>query len=205
MNTDTDNQVNTLKTADEDTAFRPYRPRLSFYHANSKGTGSAARFEIIPACGERDGVIFMTLAQQKSVAAGSDAQGNRQYATFDWQNRVTVKLNFSDLCQMLLVFRGLATTIMDGKGLYHDSRNTTTIINLTRQAEPYPGLSLDVSRRGKAEAEAAIRVRILFNGTEAFGLGTVLEQSLGVLAFGIPKEALCTSGPGKVESERVAL
>jgi hypothetical protein len=205
MNTDTYNQVNTQKTADEDTAFRPYRPRLSFYHANSKGTGSAARFEIIPACGERDGVIFMTLAQQKSIAAGSDAQGNRQYATFDWQNRVTVKLNFSDLCQMLLVFRGLATTIMDGKGLYHDSRNTTTIINLTRQAEPYPGLSLDVSRRNKVETEAAIRVRILFNGAEAFGLGTVLEQSLGVLAFGIPKEALCTSGPGKVEADRTAI
>ena len=190
MNTDTDNQINTEKTADEESAFRPYRPRLSFYHANSKGTGSAVRFEVIPACGERDGVVFMTLAQQKSVAAGSEAQGNRQYATFDWQNRVTVKLNFSDLCQMLLVFRGLATTIMDGKGLYHDSRNTTTLINLTRQAEPHPGLSLDVSRRGKTEADPAVRVRIMFNGAEAFGLGTVLEQSLGVLAFGIPKEAL---------------
>lgn len=205
MNTDTDNPVNTQKTADEDTAFRPYRPRLSFYHANSKGTGSAARFEVIPAYGERDGVIFMTLAQQKSVAAGSDAQGNRQYATFDWQNRVTVKLNFSDLCQMLLVFRGLTTTIMDGKGLYHDSRNTTTLINLTRQAEPYPGLSLDVSRRNKVETESAVRVRMLFNSAEAFGLGAVLEQSLGVLAFGIPKEALCPSGPGKTETDRTAI
>lgn len=205
MNTDIDNPVNTQKTADEDTAFRPYRPRLSFYHANSKGTGSAARFEVIPAYGERDGVIFMTLAQQKSVAAGSDAQGNRQYATFDWQNRVTVKLNFSDLCQMLLVFRGLTTTIMDGKGLYHDSRNTTTLINLTRQAEPYPGLSLDVSRRNKVETESAVRVRMLFNSAEAFGLGAVLEQSLGVLAFGIPKEALCPSGSGKTETDRTAI
>ncbi len=205
MNTDTDNPVNTQKTADEDTAFRPYRPRLSFYHANSKGTGSAARFEVIPACGERDGVIFMTLAQQKSIAAGSDAQGNRQYATFDWQNRVTVKLNFNDICQMLLVFRGLATTIMDGKGLYHDSRHTTTLINLSRQADPYPGLSLDVSRRSKVETESAVRVRMLFNSAEAFGLGTVLEQSLGVLAFGIPKEVLNVSGTGKAEADRTAI
>ena len=74
---------------------RAYRPRLSFYHANSKGTGSAARLEVVPATGERDGAIFMTLAQQKSVASGSTEQGNRQHATFDWQNRVTVKLNNS--------------------------------------------------------------------------------------------------------------
>jgi hypothetical protein len=205
MNTDTDNQINTQKATDEESAFRPYRPRLSFYHANSKGTGSAVQFEVIPACGERDGVVFMTLAQQKSVATGSDAQGNRQYATFDWQNRVIVKLNFSDLCQMLLVFRGLATTIMDGKGLYHDSRNTTTLINLTRQGEPYPGLSLDVSRRGKTEAEAAVRVRMMFNNAEAFGLGTVLEQSLGVLAFGISKEAINGSGPARTETKQTIL
>ncbi len=205
MNTDTNNPMNTQKSADEDTAFRPYRPRLSFYHANSKGSGSAVRFEVIPACGDREGVVFMTLAQQKSVAGGTDDQGNRQHATFDWQNRVTVKLNFNDLCQMLLVFRGQATTINDGKGLYHDARTTTTLINLTRQAEPYPGLSLDVSRKGKSEGEPAIRVRILFNAAEAFGLGAVLEQSLGLIAFGIPKEPTYAAGPARTETERAAI
>lgn len=204
MNTDTNNPMNAQKTADEETAFRPYRPRLSFYHANSKGSGSAVRFEVIPACGEREGVVFMTLAQQKSVAAGSNDQGNRQHATFDWQNRVTVKLNFNDLCQMLLVFRGQATTINDGKGLYHDARTTTTLINLTRQAEPYPGLSLDVSRKGKSEGEPAIRVRILFNGAEVLGLGAVLEQSLGVVAFGIPKEATYAGSP-RAQDDRAAI
>ena len=49
MNTDTNNPMNAQKTSDEDTTFRPYRPRLSFYHANSKGSGSAVRFEVIPA------------------------------------------------------------------------------------------------------------------------------------------------------------
>jgi hypothetical protein len=164
-----------------------YRPRLSFYHANGKGTGSAARFEAVPATGDRDGAVYLTLAQQKSVATGSAEQGNRQHATFDWQNRVTVKLNFGDLCQMLLVFKGQEPTIAGGKGLYHDSRNTTTLINLTRQTEPHPGFVLDVSRRGKTEAESAVRTRILFNGAEAYGLGAVLEQTLGLLAFGVPR------------------
>lgn len=205
MNTDTNSTGFTQKTSDNDASFRAYRPRLSLYHANSKGTGSAARFEVVPACGDRDGAVFLTLAQQKSVASGSAGQGNREHATFDWQNRVTVKLNFSDLCQMLLVFRGQASSIADGKGLYHDSRNMTTIINLTRQTEPHPGLALDVSRRGKAESEPAGRVRIVFNGAEAFGLGAALEQTLGLLAFGIPKDPVYAPAPAQAEAERAAV
>jgi hypothetical protein len=205
MNTETNTQGNSQKRAEEETVFRTYRPRLSFFHANGKGTGSAVRFEVIPANGDREGVVFMTLAQQKSVAMGSDDQGNRQHATFDWQNRVTVKLNFNDICQMLLVLRGLATTIMEGKGLYHDSRNTTTMINVTRQAEPYPGLALEVSRRSKSEGETPLRVRIVFNAAEALGLGAVLEQQLGLIAFGIPKEAPVTSGASQGENERMVI
>lgn len=205
MNIDTNNSGTEQRTAEDEAPARAYRPRLSFYHANSKGTGSAARFEVIPACGDRDGVIFLTLAQQKSVATGSAVQGNRQHATFDWQNRVTVKLNFGDLCQMLLVFKGQAASIAEGKGLYHDSRNTTTIINLTRQTEPHPGLALDVSRKGKSESETAVRVRIVFNGAEAFGLGAALEQTLGLLAFGISKDAAYTPFHAQAEAERAVV
>jgi hypothetical protein len=106
---------------------------------------------------------------------------------------------------MLPVFKGQATTIADGKGLYHDSRNTTTLINLTRQSEPYTGWALDVSRRGKAESEPAVRTRIVFNAAEAFGLGAVLEQALGLLAFGIPSDAVYTSNPAQVEAEPAAI
>ena len=166
---------------------RNFRPKLSFYHANGKGTGSGVRFEAIPATGDRDGVVFMTLAQQKSVATGSNEQGNRQHATFDWTNRVTVKLNFGDLCQMIPVLKGVSPSIAEGKGLYHDSRATTTIITLAFQTEPCRGHALEVSRRPKAGSEPATRIRILLNAAEAYGLGTVLEQTLGLLAFGIPQ------------------
>ena len=203
MNTDTNNQKKSQNIFSEETAFRAYRPRLSFYHANGKGSGSAAQLEVVPASGDRDGSVYLTLAQQKSIA-GVDDQGNRQYATFDWQNRVTVKLNFSDLCQMLLVFREQTTAILGGKGLYHDSPNMTTIINLTQQTEPYAGLSLDVSRRSKTESETAVRVHIMFNEAEALGLGVVLEQSLGIIAFGIPKENKYTPAP-RQEAEQSAI
>lgn len=172
----------------DQTSQQSYRPALTLYHANGKGTGSAARFEVVPASGRREGSVYLTLAQQKSVASGSSEQGNRQHATFDWANRVTVKLNFSDLCLMLPVFKGQVATISEGKGLYHSSRSMTTIINLSYQADPYPGVSLDVSRRSKAGDDAAQRVRILFNAAEAYGLGVVLEQAMGLLAFGIPRD-----------------
>jgi hypothetical protein len=204
MNTETHTAKNPQNIFNEEESHRNYRPRLSFYHANGKGTGSAAQFEVVPASGDRSGAIYLTLAQQNRVS-GIDEQGKRQYATFDWQNRVTVKLNFSDLCQMLMVFRGLTSSIADGKGLYHDSRNMTTIINLSRQSEPYTGVALELSRKSKTESDSAVRVRIIFNDAEAFGVGAVLEQSLGVIAFGIPEEAVYSPVRAPLETEQPAI
>ncbi len=201
MNNTTTDQTAAQEVNQDRAQTRNYRPALNFYHANGKGTGSVARFEVVPATGDRDGSVFMTLAQQKSVASGSTEQGNRQYATFDWANRVIVKLNFGDLCQMLPVFKGQATAIGDGKGLYHDSGSSTTIINLVHQTDPYPGHALDVSRRSKSGGDPAPRIRILFNATEAYGLGVVLEQVLGLLAFGIPREFRPSSAPTPAESD----
>ena len=204
MNNATNTPDMAQKDLDHEAPARAYRPRLSFYHANGKGTGSAVRFEVVPASGDRDGSVFLTLAQQKSVATGSAEQGNRQHATFDWVNRTVVKLNFSDLCQLLPVFKGQAAAVAEGKGLYHDSRNTTTLINLTRQSEPYAGLALEVSRRSKAESEQPVRTRILFNAAESYGLGAVLEQVLGLLAFGVPNDAVCPPAPARMEPEPAA-
>jgi hypothetical protein len=204
MNTETNGTAQ--RPFDDDAPARSFRPRLSFYHANGKGTGSVAQFEVVPAGGDRDGSVFLTLAAQKSVATGSAGQGNRQHATFDWQSRVTVKLNFGDLCQMLLVLKGQAASIAEGKGLYHDTRAATTIINLSRQTEPSPCLTLEVSRKGKSESDAATRVRIALNAAEALGLGIVLEQALGLLAFGIPREpAFASGGAAREEPERAAM
>ena len=127
----------------------------------------------------------MTLARQLS-AAGVDGDGQRRYASFDWQNKVIVKLNFNDLCQMLAVFQGKSPAI--DNGLYHDSRDKTTIINVARQTEPFAGLMLDVSRKAKEGGSEPVRVRIILNDAEAYGLGTVLEQSLSVVAFGVLRE-----------------
>ncbi|MBP5319417.1 MAG: hypothetical protein J6334_00395 [Kiritimatiellae bacterium] len=172
----------------DDPIIKSYRPRLSFYHPNGKGTGSAIQFERIPAQGDREGGIFMRLALQKTVATGSRHDGTRQHATFDWQNRLIVKLGFTDLCAMLMVLIGRFETIAEGKGLFHDSKSHITTINLTRQIEPVPGLILEVSRRSKTEPATSQRIRMLISESEALGLRLVFEQSLSVITFGIPKE-----------------
>lgn len=202
MNTETIHPNGTTKLLDDDNANRSYRPRLTFYHANSKGSGSAVQFEVVPIGGDRSGAVYMTLARQKSVAGVND-EGQRRYASFDWQNKVIVKLNFNDLCQMLLVFRGKNQTI-DG-GLYHDSRSKTTIINLTRQTEPFPGMVLDVSRKAKEGNDDPIRVRIVLNDAETYGLGTVLEQSLSAVAFGIHREFRPFTASAHAETEQPAV
>ncbi len=204
MYTETNQTNGTAKRFDHDNSNHSYRPRLTFYHANSKGSGSAAQFEAVPADGDRSGAVYMTLARQNGVA-GVNGEGKREYASFDWQNKVIVKLNFNDLCQMLMVFRGKSQTIADGKGLYHDNRNMTTFINLTRQSEPFPGLVLDVSRKAKEGDSGPVRVRIVLNDAETYGLGTVLEQSLTVIAFGIPREFRHPGAPAHPETEQPAM
>ncbi len=188
MNTTHTSQHTESDTNDNGGSTRNYRPALTLYHANGKGTGSAAKFEVIPATGTHDGTVYLTLAAQKSIATGSREQGTRQHATFDWTNRVVVKLNFSDLCHMLPVFMGVADHAGDEKGLYHDSRQASSIIRLARQTEQFPGVLLDISRRMKADSENQTRIRILFTHAEAYGIGVALEQSMGLLAFGIPRE-----------------
>ena len=201
MNSTNDTRTSTQGNGQDAAQPRNFRPALALYHANGKGTGSAVRFEVTPAAGERDGAVYMKVAQQKSVATGSNEQGNRQHATFDWQNRVTVKLNFSDLCQMIPVFKGASPSIAEGKGLDHDSRSHVTMINLAFVTEPSRGHALEVSRRPKVGSEPATRVRMLFNAAEAYGLGTVLEQALGLVAFGIPQEARPGTAPSPAPAD----
>ena len=101
-----------------------YRPKFTIYHANGKGTGGAVQLELHPAHDRVDGSIMMKMASQLTV-------GNRMapvptYPRFDWDNAVTVKLDFNDLCSFLQVFRGECETINDEHGLYHTTAQAAT-------------------------------------------------------------------------------
>ena len=159
-----------------------FRPVLRYYHANSKGTGSAMEFELHPAHGKTSGSIFAGIARQKTV--GTSSGGTKVFPTFDWKDKACFKLDMADLCEMLQVFRGMQESIADGKGLFHRTSTTTTSIKLSHIVEPRSGYLLEVWRKqGSGETWGA---RILFSVSEALGLSLALEQSMGSIAFGIP-------------------
>lgn len=174
--------MNEITTASAGKANQEFRPALRYYHANSKGTGSAMEFELHPAHGRTAGSVFASIARQKTVGSASGA--TRTFPTFDWKDKACVKLDMADICEMLQVFRGMQESIADGKGLFHKTASSTTSIKLSHVIEPRPGYLLEVWRRPvSGEAWGA---RIMFTASEALGLSLAFEQSMGSIAFGIP-------------------
>ena len=176
-----ENTMPSMATAEK----REYRPTLAIYHPNGKGTGSAVKMELHPAHDDVDGSIMMTLANQKTI--GSMGGGVRRAATFDWENRITVKLDFSDICRMLQVFRGECESIEDGKGLFHASPMFSTKIVLRHLLEPRSGYSLEVYRSSSGKDASDSSAHIFFTSAEAYGIAMSFEASIGVICFGIPK------------------
>ena len=163
---------------------KSYPPRLLFYHPNSKGSGCAVQFDLRAAYGDREGALFAAFANQKSVATGARGTEGRQAATFAWGEKITVKLNFTDVCQLLAVLEGKAASAGDGKGLFHDAGETSTVIRMERVAEPVAGVSFEVSKKRKGVEEGARRARILFTEAEALGLRHLFGDMLLPMAFG---------------------
>lgn len=161
---------------------RTYAPKFTLYHQNAKGTGSALSIEVRPATSERDGALFAALAPQKTAAANGSA------ASFAWNEKVTVKLDFSDICQILMVLTRRADALgNNGKGLLHEGATARTFISLSRKDEaPWTGFLLEFSRKAKTADESTqpVRYRILLTDPEAYGLSLLLQQQLSPLVFG---------------------
>ena len=162
-----------------------FRPRFTLYHQNQKGNGSAIQLELHPAHDDVDGSIFLTLACQKTI--GNMSGSNRVNSTFDWLTAMTVKLDFNDLTQMLQVFRGEKENINDDHGLLHISRGYNTTIKFRHLLDPYNGYSFEIYRSIPGKPDADRSGYFFFKPSEALGIATAIENSLGVICFGIPK------------------
>lgn len=159
-----------------------YRPKLSFYHPNAKGTGAAMELELHPAHDDTDGSVWVRMANQLTIG---DRNGPTPvYPRFDWENALTIKLDFNDLTKMLQVFRGECETIEDGMGLCHLSPRGSTKIMLRHLVEPKPGYMFEVYRNARGAEDSNARIFLFTN--EALGLAAALESSMGVICFGIP-------------------
>ena len=160
-----------------------YRPSLSFYHANGKGTGSAVKMELHPAHDQTEGSIMMSVARQATV--GDRSGKTPTFPRFDWNGKIVVKLGFADLSKILQVLRGECEAIDDGKGLFHRTDRFSTRISLRHILEPVHGYVMDIFRSA-AGGGGETKATFVFSPHEAVGLTASLESSFGVICFGIP-------------------
>lgn len=155
--------------------------RQTIYHPNGKGTGAALQLDMRLNNGDekRYDCFFLNMARQKTVAKRSE--GDRAPATFDWENKVAVKLDFADICELLTVFKGRKQRPGDGRGLYHSTGSTNTLIDLCKSEEK-SGYSLSISKKN-SEGESAFRAQMLLTQAESLGLEHILQTSLFFLTF----------------------
>lgn len=162
-----------------------YQPQFAIYHANASGTGCAIKMELHPATNDEDGCFMLMLATQQTVG---DRRGPvKTYPTFNWERRITVKLGFNDICKMLQVLRGECESIDDGKGLYHRSSKYSAKIVLRHIVTPVQAYSLEVYRNSNDKSEEDSSAHILLTSAEAYGLAIALENSIGLICFGVPR------------------
>ncbi len=180
----------TLDAAFQPTSRLDFPPRLTYYHPSSKGSGSAVAFELDPATSDKDGSIYMAIAVQNGTSAPATAGQPRRHASFDWRNRIMVKLNYAEVSELMIVLCGMAASnSKNGKnGFYHDTANATTMIDFHRGDDPSrPGFFLGVTRIPKNDPEHKQNMGFVFSPGEALGLRLAIEHSMGLLAFGIPR------------------
>jgi len=164
-----------------DTMYRTFEGRLAFYHPNPSGKGCAVRFELRPARRGREGYVFAELARQKS--APQRQNGALQGATFDWEARLAVKLALSDVCAMLAVLEGRCAAAGGDRGLFHQTEGATAVIAFKRVEQPFTGYGLEVSRKEKAAAAEAVRLRIGLTEAEGCALRQVFAAAVFHLCF----------------------
>ena len=160
-----------------------FRPQLAIYHPNGKGTGGAAKLDLHPAHDDTEGSLMLRIANQSAI--GGQAGGVQQFARFDWENAITVKLGFADLCAILQVFNGECESLGDGRGLYHRTARASTKIVLRHLVDPRPCYSLELYRTITADGSEA-RAHLLISSAEAEGLRAAILGSMAVVCFGIP-------------------
>lgn len=163
-----------------------YRPKMRFYHPNLKGTGCALSLELIPASATDDGCIMASFANQLTI--GNFQTATPTYSTFNWEEAIIVKLDFSDLCRILQVLRGECESIDEGRGLFHRSANAGTKINIHHLINPVQGYAFEVNRV-KNGGGGESRAMIMFTPWEALGLTESIAGSMSAICFGVPKNA----------------
>ena len=163
------------------TSGKVWAQELSLYHPNNTGTGAALALEprVNRRPDDRFNCFFMTMAAQKTVAADDRI---KTPATFNWENKLTVKLGFADICEILAVLEGKSEKVGGARnGLYHDNGQASAVITFQRNTER-GGYFVGLSRKDKNGGQLT-RVSMALSEAEALGLRHIFQAGLFFVTF----------------------
>lgn len=183
------------ETKKQGTGSKYREQKLTFYHPNASGTGVALQLEprIRRQETDRYNCFFFEMAGQKTPAEREG--GKKVFPTFDWEHKLTVKMDFPDICEMLLVLDGKQERMGGQKnGLYHDSEKASTVISFGRVSDR-DGYSFGLSRKDK-ESGQVTRLTIGLSEAEAIGLKYILQGGLFLVTFYTHLFPLAATGNG---------
>lgn len=170
-----------MNNDNESKAGKIYAQKLNLYHPTSAGTGAALQLEprVNRQEGDRYNCFFLEMAAQKTVASRTD--GKRVPASFDWEHKLTVKLDFSDICEMVAVLEGRVDKVGGAKsGLFHQNGNSSTVITL--QKADKGGYFVGLSKKS-GEDGAVVRVNMTLSEAEGVGLRSIFQAGLFFITF----------------------
>lgn len=145
---------------------KKYSKTLEFPKPKKNGKGSTVQVKY-----SKDlKCVFLEMANQKSDTTVVNAR-------FDYNDKLVVKLNSSDLGAILLVLSGKKPNINNDKGLYHEfekeGRKTITTTNFKKNDPKYGGYYLTISKSLGSERKNA---GVLITEPESIVLGIVLRS-----------------------------
>lgn len=124
--------------------------------------------------------FFLEMAPQKAFV--SQDSGKKVLASFDWENKLTVKLDFADICEFLAVLEGRIERVGGQKnGIFHRNSKGCTVIGLQRNADK-GGFYLGLSRKDN-DTGRLTRVSMLLSEPEASGLRAIFQTGMFFIIF----------------------
>jgi hypothetical protein len=149
-----------------------YAESFNLYKPKKNGDGAASQWDL----GSNRQNIFLVIAEQKR---------DSEKPSFDWDNKITMKLGPNDIGEILAVLANLQESVGPkdsdgkGKGLYHQTDKGNTILQLAKMKDG-KGYAIRISQKLKNKKEARI-LQHFITVAEGCVLETLLRRGVEVI------------------------
>lgn len=173
---------------------------MKIVHPNVKNSGAILEITFHLTEDRRGGVVYMSIAPQKTVAAMEG--GKKVAASFDYSKRIGIVLSLMEVGSLVAMLSGRKPVGEDDAGFVHRSQSGTTAMGFRGgDDEKYAGRKY-LSFYRKMTDGTERKCGISLTPDEQFALKTVLGQSMFHMAFGMEFEPLQFAKEGKKQTSQ---